>query len=151
MDAEVRQTSIPQAGWALTPASQETASMTRVLHDLSSGARSLRRSPGFAAAAVLMLALGIGVNATVFSWLNAVLLSFSYPDFHTFRDLAGFTGLVARSDRPFTLVVPGESPGTASAPERAWSEVVSDNFFPVLGVIPVAGRTFVPVLSGILH
>ena len=143
--------------------------MSRVLDDLRGGARTLRRSPGFAAAAVLMLALGIGVNTTVFSWLNAVLLSpipgasdpgrllqfgttfkgnidtsFSYPDYQTFRDTAGFTGLVARSDRPFTLVVPGPSGGAASAPQRAWSEVVSDNFFSVLGVVPVAGRTFVP-------
>lgn len=148
--------------------------MRRVVDDFTHGGRMLLRSPGFTGAAVLMLALGIGVNSTVFSWLNAVLLSpipgaadagrlvqfgttfkgnidtsFSYPDYQAFRDTGGFTGLVARSDRPFTLVVPGESHGAASAPERAWSEVVSDNFFAVLGVVPVAGRSFVPADAGV--
>lgn len=152
-----------------TSPAQGSSLMSRVMNDVHSGARALGRSPGFTTAAVLMLALGIGVNTTVFSWLNAVLLSpipgaadsgrlvqfgttfkgnidtsFSYPDYQTFRDAAGFTGLVARSDRPFTLVVPGETPGAHSAPERAWSEVVSDNFFAVLKVNPVVGRTFVP-------
>ncbi len=97
--------------------------------DLRDGARVLLRSPGFTAVAVLMLALGIGVNTTVFSWLNAVLLSplpgahdpnrivqvgttfkgnidtsFSYVDYQYLRSLDGFAGMAARSERPLTLV-----------------------------------------------
>ncbi len=140
--------------------------------DLRDGARVLWRSPGFAAMAVLLLALGIGVNTTVFSWLNAVLLSpipgardpgnivqigttfkgnvdssFSYPDYQLLRGVDGFAGMMARSERPFTLSVPqtGKANGTTGpgAPERAWCELVSDNFFSLLGVQPVVGRAFV--------
>ena len=147
--------------------------MTRVLTDLGDGARMLLRSPGFSAVAVLMLALGIGVNTTVFSWLNAVLLSplpgasdpggivqvgttfkgnidtsFSYVDYQHLRSLEGFAGMAARSERPLTLAVPR---GTATdgtrqttPPERVWCELVSDNFFSLLGVQPVVGRAFLP-------
>ena len=142
--------------------------MTRVMTDLRDGARMLLRSPGFAAVAVLMLALGIGVNTTVFSWLNAVLLSplpgarephrivqvgttfkgnidtsFSYVDYQQLRSLDGFAGMAARSERPLTLAVPlGTAPdGTrqTTPPERVWCELVSDNFFSLLGVQPVGG------------
>ena len=105
--------------------------MTGIVSDLRDAARVLLRSPGFTAVAVLMLALGIGVNTTVFSWLNAVLLSpipgardphrivqvgttfkgnidtsFSYVDYQQLRSLDGFAGMAARSERPLTLSVP---------------------------------------------
>ena len=105
--------------------------MTGIVSDLRDAARVLLRSPGFTAVAVLMLALGIGVNTTVFSWLNAVLLSpipgasdprhivqvgttfkgnidtsFSYIDYQQLRSLDGFAGMAARSERPLTLSVP---------------------------------------------
>ena len=147
--------------------------VTRVMTDLRDGARVLLRSPGFTAVAVLMLALGIGVNTTVFSWLNAVLLSpipgaqdpnhivqiattfkgnidtsFSYVDYQQLRSLDGFAGMAARSERPFTLSVPqgtgADGNRTTSAPERVWCELVSDNFFSLLGVQPLVGRAFLP-------
>ena len=143
------------------------------MSDLRDAARVLLRSPGFTAVAVLMLALGIGVNTTVFSWLNAVLLSpmpgasdphhivqvgttfkgnidtsFSYIDYQHLRSLDGFAGMAARSERPLTLAVPRrtgpDGTRTTSAPERVWCELVSDNFFSLLGVQPVVGRTFLP-------
>jgi predicted permease len=149
------------------------SAMTHLATDLRDSARLLLRSPGFTAIAVLMLALGIGVNTTVFSWLNAILLtpvpgardtgrlvqfgttfkgnidtSFSYVDYRHLRTTAGFAGVAARSERPFTLTVPEAGAqrmaSGAGAPERAWGELVSDNFFAVLGVEPALGRAFLP-------
>ena len=171
---QVRATVVP--GWArrmdVAPTRGEPL-MTGMMTDLRDGARVLLRSPGFTAVAVLMLALGIGVNTTVFSWLNAVLLSplpgaqdpnhivqvgttfkgnidtsFSYIDYQYLRSIDGFAGMAARSERPLTLSVPQETgvdgTPTTSAPERVWCELVSDNFFRLLGVQPVVGRTFLP-------
>src|SRR5690242_11325431 len=48
--------------------------MTRFFHDLAFAARSLRKSPGFTAVAVLTLALGVGANSAIFTLIDAVLL-----------------------------------------------------------------------------
>ena len=133
--------------------------MDQLWKDLRHGARALRNDPGFTAVAVLTLALGIGANSTVFSWINATLLnpipgardtgqlvavgrgraaSFSYPDFLDLKKRAeSLTGLTATSLFPMSIT-------GRERPERVWGMVVSANYFDVLGVRPVLGRGFLP-------
>jgi predicted permease len=134
--------------------------MNTLLGDLRFGLRSLRKSPGFAAVAVLTLALGIGANAALFSVVNGVLLnplpyphaeqlvtlheskpnfdtgSISYPNFKDWRDQnQSFSGTAIY--RPEAVVLSG-----SGGPEILNGMYVSSDFFPVLGVQPVAGRNF---------
>jgi predicted permease len=134
-----------------------------VARDLKHAARSLRANPGLVLLATLSLALGIGANATVFSWARAVLLepfsavpgqdrlvkvmqtdrneefvSFSYPDYRDLRDRATtLAGLAVVRNAAVTL-------GTDGRSERVWAQLVSGNFFEVLGVGAQAGRTLTP-------
>lgn len=134
--------------------------MATVFHDLRYGFRVLRNSPAFTAVALLTLALGIAANTTVFSWIDAVLLrplpgaadpgrvvafetvapngdalTTSYPDFRDFRDHLKLASITVAQPNGFSV-------GEEDRVERVWGELVSGNFFDVLGVKPVIGRTF---------
>ncbi len=132
--------------------------------DLRFAARMLRKNPSFTTVAVLTLALGIAAHTTVLSWISATLLNpipgvahtsdlvsvdrgdrngyatppFSYPDL---RDLSErtqtFSGLLGYHDDYMSLT------GVAK-PERIYGALTTANYFDVLGVHPILGRTFLP-------
>ena len=130
--------------------------------ELKYAVRSLAKTPWLAAVVIVTLAVGIGANTTVFSWVRGVLLNplhgvadgqrlvsleqsepdgennsnSSYPDFRDFRDSSRYlAGVLAYHFGPLSL-------GNETQAERVWAEFVSGNFFDVLGVRPVAGRFF---------
>jgi predicted permease len=125
-----------------------------ILQDLRYALRVLSKSPAFAFVSVLSLALGIGVNATVFGFVNAVMLRPlplpdhaelvrihddnlpAYSDFLAFNERAPvFRGLAAYDFDSFPLTA-GDSPA------RADIVLVSGNYFDVLGVRTALGRAF---------
>jgi len=124
--------------------------------DVRFALRQFRRSPGFAFAAVVTLALAIGANAVVFAMLNALFLRplnvpqgqslyalqrgndtyivQSYPDYLDLRDRnRSFDGLAA-----YTISQAGID--TGKDPSHAWLYQVSGNYFDVLGIRPYLGR-----------
>src|SRR6266851_2699574 len=137
--------------------------MLNLLQDCKYGLRVLSKSPGFATIAILTLALGIGANTTIFSWINSTLLNpvpgltrpsevvsltlskpgdnpfpFTYPDLEAMRDgQQSFTGIAACSFAQMSLK-------GRSKPERVWGMLASANYFDVLGVRPIIGRGFLP-------
>jgi predicted permease len=134
------------------------------LRDLKYGLRALGKNPGFALLVILTVALGIGANTTIFSWINATLLNpvpgltnpnevvsltlskpgenpflFTYPDVETMRDgQQSFTGIAACTFASISLTGKGK-------PVRLSAMVASANYFDVLGVRPFLGRGFLPV------
>lgn len=143
-----------------------------VLRDLRLGLRSLLRSPGLAIVAVFTLALAIGANSTIFSLLNQALLrslpvreprqlvvlsfagansghthsyggdtpnhlhEFSYPMYRDLREKNGvFSGLIAAAPASIGVMWNNHA-------EKATAEMVSGNYFDVLGVKPALGRLF---------
>jgi predicted permease len=132
------------------------------IRDLRYAARTLVRNPGFALASIITLGLAIGINGAVFTVVNGLILrpfqvpqperlvslftndptngganEVGYDDFLDWRDRSGlFSGLAAQSTAPLSF-----STGTGS--EVVWSELVSGNYFSVLGLRPLLGRFFV--------
>jgi predicted permease len=135
--------------------------MGALWQDVRYALRVLLKSPSFTATAILTLALGIGANSTIFSWINSTLLNpipgaastgnilaftsggssrnpipFSYPDFLDLCDRTrSFSALTGFSIEPMNLT------GRAK-PERTWGTLVSANYFDFLGVRPILGRGF---------
>jgi predicted permease len=132
------------------------------LQDLRYGARMLMKNPGFTLVAVITLALGIGANTAIFSLIDAVLLktlpierpdqlffinnvgarggggSPPYPCFEQFRDHSqSFTGISAFSTFDSRINVDGQL-------ESVKGQYVSGNYFTLLGVKAVLGRTLSP-------
>jgi predicted permease len=138
--------------------------MTSFWQDVRYSMRLLGRAPGFALIALVTLALGIGANTTIFSWINSTLLNpipgvagtgelvsislgktaqsgfpLTYPDFVHLREQSqSFSGLAG-----FSLTNTMNLTGSGK-PERLWGSVASANYFDVLGVQPVLGRGFLP-------
>jgi predicted permease len=145
--------------------------MATLWNDVRYAIRTLVKTPAFTLAAVVSLALGIGANTTIFTLLNTLflnplpvekpselvavltvasrqatqfgnLLPLSYPNLEDFRrrnrvltDLAGYSPPL-----PLSLSIPGSS----GEPQRVFAQLVTGNYFDVLGIRPAAGRFFAP-------
>jgi len=134
--------------------------MNAFLQDIRYALRMLAQSPGFSAIAILTLALGIGANTALFSVVNGVLLnplpypqpdrlvalysrtstfaqsSISYPNFLDWqRNNRSLASIAAYRSDDFNLTGAGE-------PERVRTEMISADFFSILGVTPLMGRAF---------
>jgi len=140
-----------------------------MLQDLRYAFRAAVRNPAFMLVVVGSLALGIGANTTIFTVINAIflrplpvahqeslvavftvdaknpagvggggLLGTSMPNYRDYRDRVGaFSGLAAYQGLAFNL-------GSGSEPEQVQGQIVTGNFFDVLGVPAAHGRTFLP-------
>ncbi|HMZ80281.1 MAG TPA: ABC transporter permease, partial [Acidobacteriota bacterium] len=140
--------------------------MRRLWMDLQFAGRMFARYPGFYAIALITLAFGIGANTTIFSVINALLIQplpfseperlvqvsqsgpspqqpdgmvyWSFPHFKALREANScFENAAAFVEQPLNLT------GTDGA-ERVRVEMVSQSYFPVLGVQAAVGRTFLP-------
>jgi predicted permease len=137
--------------------------MTDFVKEIRFAWRQFLKNPGFTLTAVLTLALGIAANTTIFSWINATLLNpipealrtrelvsimrgerndsfpappFSYLDYSDLRaQNQSLCGLLAYHDNNVSLTDNGK-------PQRVYGVITSANYFDVLGVRPILGRTF---------
>ncbi|MEO5894682.1 MAG: ABC transporter permease [Vicinamibacterales bacterium] len=138
-------------------------SLHMILHDIRFAGRMLLRRPAFTLVAVIVLGLGIGANATIFSWVQAVVLqpvagvdarslvalhgknssrddlSFSYPNFIDLQaaHADGIEDVIAFRGLAMNLRGDGE-------PRRVWGQMVTSNFFDLVRVRPTLGRGFMP-------
>ena len=128
--------------------------MGNLWQDLRYGFRTLVKNPGFAAVAVLTLALGIGANTAIFSLVNGILLRplpFAQPE-RLIRITGNYPrgGFVAMRDQSTTMDVAAYSEGYETnltgqgEPVRLMGTIASANLFSVLGAQPELGRTFQP-------
>jgi len=142
-------------GWAV---------VEHLWQDLRYALRQLKKYPGFTAVVVFILAVAIGANCAIFSFVDAVFLKplpvphperliriyargpsghygagFSYPEFQQLRDhTSSFDALAIETERPQLHLVLGDN--SVEIP----GEFVSANYFRVLGVEPHLGRSFLP-------
>jgi putative ABC transport system permease protein len=137
--------------------------LDNVAQDFHFAARTLRKNPGFTAVAILTLALGIGANTAIFSVVNAVILRpLPFPNASRLVDICArstlfdFTHLgVSLPDisdiRANSTTLAAISPYQTSSkelvadgkPDRVEGGEVSEDFFPLLGIKPLYGRTFI--------
>lgn len=135
--------------------------MNGLLDELKNALRTIRNTPTVAIVAILTIAVGIGANTTIFSWMRSLLLNplpgatqperivalentapdgtpitTSYLDFRDFRDNLKLVNYVS-AYRGYVLSV-GDAPHT----ERVWGEMVSGGIFDMLGIQPEVGRFF---------
>ncbi|HET6975481.1 MAG TPA: ABC transporter permease [Pyrinomonadaceae bacterium] len=137
--------------------------MENLIKDIRYGVRMLVKNPGVTLVAIITLALGIGANTAIFSGVSAFLMrplsvpnpnnlvrpmeiaedrgvtdEFSYPDFVDYRDQStSFTGLAAEDMLQAAIDAENQN-------DVIWGQVVSANYFDVLEVKPILGRTFLP-------
>jgi predicted permease len=134
-----------------------------LLGDLRNAVRTISRMPGLAAVIVVSLAIGIGVNTTIFSWIQLILLQplpgvsgasnfllveprtetggypgASWPEYRALRtQVPALRDIVASQMVPFNVGEPGKT-------ERTHGQLVSGNYFSALGLKPVIGRFIRP-------
>jgi putative ABC transport system permease protein len=161
---ELRKVERPVAQEAVVLGASRTDIPGGLLRDVRFGIRMLVKNKGFTLVAVVTLALGIGANTAIFSVVNALLLRplpylqpeqlvkvfrtqpdpakgmlpsiWSYPRLEMLRDLnQSFTEVAGFNQSPYNLT------GT-DGPEQLQMELVSDGYFPLLGVNPIVGRSF---------
>jgi len=141
---------------------------TRLVADFASDVRYalrvMRRSPGFVIAVAITLGVGVGVNGIVFGYVDSILFRpmpvlnagqlvgvfavdgrsgrpglLGYEDYVDFRDRSGaFAGLAGATGVPLNLV----DASNGSAADMVWGEMVTENYFSVLGMRPALGRLF---------
>src|SRR5258708_35425690 len=142
--------------------------METFLNDLRYTLRGLARTPGFTAAAIASLALGIGANTLIFTFLNALflaplpvadpqhllalyeqdthspeLLAFSLPNYEDLRNSNPvFTDVAAAHALELSLA------GSGGEPILVPGMMVSGNYFATLGLAPFRGRFFLPEEAG---
>ena len=152
--------------------------LEHTIQDLRHAMRALARSPVFALVAIVTIALGVGINTTLFTAYDAVALktlpvanassvvrlrrtleshiigdpqyAFSYPEYANLRDHQNVLQDVIAASWPVRVLaaVQDEAPGSAIQFRPAQAEIVSPNYFGALGINAMLGRIFEPEDKG---